>query len=106
MKEIKLLNLFGILKEPEGWHFAEKWMLLQKTNGRVYTYVQKRLFDGFVVQMYQRGHTGICELEYRCQDLNEAIEKGESWLQKFQEGKVEAIRSDLYSPHNPEGVWR
>ncbi|WP_341323337.1 hypothetical protein NSQ62_07655 [Solibacillus sp. FSL H8-0523] len=93
------------ITEIPGWHYAEKWMYYQKTNGRVVCYISQRLFDGYILQLYKRGEMFICDIEYRSHDLHELLTLADEWLETYKDGNLEAIHSHYYSPHNPQGYW-
>ncbi|MGA4519247.1 hypothetical protein ACPA0F_18475 [Solibacillus silvestris] len=96
--------IWGVTKIPE-WHYAEKWGYYQKTNGRVVCYIQRKLMTGYIMQLYKRGQMGICDIEYRSEDLNELLQLADEWLLQYQDGNLEEIHQHYYSPHNNAGYW-
>lgn len=96
--------LWGFEK-VDGWFFSKTFNYYQKTNGRAVSYVQR--YKGFYcLQVYERGHLGICDIEYRTEDFQEAINKGLEFLETYKDRTKEDMAKDYWSPHNPSGYWQ
>lgn len=87
--------LFGIT-EKQGWFYTPTFYAYQKVNQDVYVYIIRH-FGYYVMQMYQRGTTGLCTLEVRSKDnIERLFELGEAWLEKYQNWNEELIVEDLH----------
>lgn len=96
--------MFGIEK-VEGWFFSDTFRYYQQTRGRAVAYVSK--YIGFYcLQVYERGQLTMCDIEYRTGTFEEAIQKGEQFLDKYQDKERKDMWTDHYSPHNRVGYWQ
>ena len=90
-----------------GWTFSPKYRHFQKRKKEVYIYVTPQLFGRWTLQLYPKGHIGVCSLEARVEN-GENIEKlfalGEKWLDAYQDS-LDGIEENNFNPFNPLG-WQ
>lgn len=94
------------LTEIDGWFYTKKWNYYQRCEGHVVSYIENMI--GFYrVHVTYRGQLGLCDIEYRNRDFDQALEKAMELLEKYKdiEDKKE-LHTDYYSPHNPKGYWQ
>lgn len=96
--------LWGI-EEVNGWHFSQKWNYYQKTKGRAVAYIQ-RYIGFYCLQVYERGALGICDIEYRTENFQEAVDKALEFLETYQDKNKTDMAKDYWSPYNKEGFWQ
>lgn len=92
--------------EVDGWFFTKKWNYYQRRVGMASSYIEKMI--GFYrVHVTRSGALGMCDIEYRTEDLTSAFTKAEELLDKYKDSKEKsALWEDYYSPHNPNGYWQ
>jgi hypothetical protein len=93
-----------------GWHYNVSFNTYQKVRGRVFVYVSRLLFGGYMAQLYSRGYRemGSCLLEIRTnsyEKLPQMFTFGEEWLEKYKSGDQQLIEQDTFSVSNPNGAW-
>lgn len=104
------MNLLeAVTSTQEGWFYSPEFNHAQKVNDGVYCYVSHLIF-GYNVQLYIRGNVFMCELEARVdgqtvKGLHTLFQLAEDWLHQYKNGCLDEIRKDIYSVHNPDGVW-
>jgi hypothetical protein len=89
-----MMFVFGI-SERTGWFFTPTFHVYQRVNKRVYCYVSKA-FGFYILQLYERGTTGLCTLEARSKNIESLFELGEKWLEQYQDFPLEEIRKNRY----------
>lgn len=93
--------------EIDDWFFSDKWNYYQRVQGKVVVYVGRMLFGQYNIQLYLKGGlSDYCALERRSENPHELFEVGEEWLNEFEDGDVEKLRTHYYAPFNPEGWWQ
>lgn len=89
-----------------GWFFSPEFHYYQKCSGRVVSYIEKYGYF-YRVHVTFRGDLGMCDIEYRNPDFNEALAKAEELLEKYKDAsKKEDLHNDFYCPYNREGFWQ
>lgn len=101
---IKEMKKMDSVKIPEGW-FRNEFDAIEKLTGNISVFVTNRLFDGYILQLCERGNVGIVDLEYRSHDIQELFNKGEEWFEEYEVGDVAVIHKSIYSPYNSNGMW-
>jgi hypothetical protein len=89
----------------EGWFYTDRWKYYQRCEGNVVAYIEKMI--GFYrVHVTERGHLGVCDIEYRNQDFNIALLKAVELLEKYKDAEKIELQKDYHSPYNPKGYWQ
>jgi hypothetical protein len=89
----------------DGWFYTEKWGYYQRCEGNMVAYIEK-MYGFYRVHVTKRGHLGVCDIEYRNEDFNIALEKAMELLDKYKDAEKEDLSNDYYSPWNPKGYWQ
>lgn len=92
-------------EQVDGWHFSQKWNYYQRTEGRAVAYIQ-RYIGFYCLQVYERGLLGVCDIEYRTEDFQEAVDKALEFLDKYKDKDSSEMAKDYWSPHNKQGYWQ
>jgi len=90
----------------DGWFYTKKWMYYQRCEGKVVSYIE-RMIGFYRVHITFRGELGICDIEFRHEEFDQAMEKAMELLDKYKDAEIKTeLQKDYYSPHNPEGYWQ
>lgn len=105
VRQVKFLINWGYT-EIDGWFYTKQWNYYQRCEGRVVAYIE--LYYGYYrVHVTFRGQLGMCDIEYRNEDLYMALSKAMELLHKYKDSNDKyELHSDYYSPHNPKGYWQ
>lgn len=86
---------FGVTEKDE-WFFTPTFHVYQRVNQDVYCYVSRQI-GFYMVQLYERGSTGLCLLEARSEHHVEALfELGEEWLNRYEKWNETALSQNPY----------
>ncbi len=77
--------------------FSQKWNYYQKTEGRAVAYVQ-RYIGFYCLQVYERGQLGVCDIEYRTENFQEAVDKALEFLEVYKDKNKHDMAKDYWSP--------